>query len=252
MPTAQVHAKVLFTRFPGTPIAYLTIVERTSGSLIVLSAEEAALRGEEQVQLIEGHSYEYELEVESALAYHLRESSTIQPSRISPRLGRIEPGLATGLLPIVLESDDGKEVGRAHIEVRTNKLDYYRDYRLMLDLIAEKSIGLLLDIHAPAQVRLAPESDSDSPSLHERFAFIRHLLTSHEFRDAINLIVAMPHHRTEPETRTVAIIRTVDRQGISSGEFAGFTSRSRTHGRGRCLKSFATSMGNYDAFARLS
>ncbi len=199
------QTKLLISRPLGPQVATLRLVERTAGSLLVLSDDEAASRGEEPVQLVEGHSYEFELDVNPVTSYRLRESPAIQPSRISPYLGRVEPGLATGLLPIILESADGLEVGRTHVEVRTNKIDYHHDYRLMLDLIAERSIALLLDIHAPAQVRLTPDLENDIPRLHESFAFLRHLLTSREFREAMDLIIATPHHRTATEITPVKL-----------------------------------------------
>lgn len=191
----------------GVLLATLFIVERTPSSLFRLTDEDARERGEEPVQLVEGRSYEYELAVEPSYALRLRESVAVQPSRLSQSLGRIEPGLATGLLPIVLESETGEEVGRAAVEVRTSKLDYHHDYRIMLDYIAEMSVGLLLDINAHAQTRLNPDSDVDTPSLHQRFAFLNQLLTAREFRDAMNLIIATPHHRTATEIGHIATNR---------------------------------------------
>jgi predicted component of viral defense system (DUF524 family) len=209
MTSQQGRVPISISSLHGDWLATLCIVERTPASLFKISEYEAASRGEECVQLLEGRSYEYELDVAPTYAVRLRETAAIQPSRLSDRLGRIEPGLSTGLLPIILESESGDEVGHTAVEVRTNKLDYHRDYRFMLEYIAEKSIGLLLDINAPSQARLAPNSNIDTPSLHQRFAFLNQLLLSRDFRDAISAITAMPHHRTASEIRSVETNRGV-------------------------------------------
>ncbi len=189
----------------GQTVANLKLVERSPQTLLVLSDEEVSERGEEQVQLTEGFTYEFHLESKSIHRFRLRETSAIQPSRIANEIGRIEPGLATGLLPIILESVQGVEVGRTHVEVRTSKIDYHRDYRVMLDGIAEKCMGLLLDIHAPAQARLVSDPHSSLPSIHEKYAFIRALLSSREFRDAMQYIISDPHRRTISEETVVDI-----------------------------------------------
>lgn len=50
------QTKLLISRPLGPQVATLRLVERTAGSLLVLSDDEAASRGEETVQLVEGHS----------------------------------------------------------------------------------------------------------------------------------------------------------------------------------------------------
>ncbi len=105
----------------GWSLGSLNIVARTAGSLHYLSEEEASQRGEETVQLVEGYSYEFELDLKDPISHRLRETPAVQISRISSRVGRIEPGLATGLLPLVLENANGEEVARVQVEVRTAK-----------------------------------------------------------------------------------------------------------------------------------
>ncbi len=196
----------------GIELGSIRILARTPDSLFHLSDTEAIERGEEVIQLVEGRSYEFSLETETALPCQLRETQVVQPSHLASGIGRIEPGLATGLLPIILENEQLEEIARARVEVRTAKLDYHLDYRLMLDYIAKISINLLMDINAPSQIRMISDDSLDSTTLHERFAFLRHVLSSQPFQEAINRIVAMPHHRTEPE-KLISNIR----QGVRSG-----------------------------------
>jgi predicted component of viral defense system (DUF524 family) len=200
------------TTAQGQVAGSLRILARTPDSLFQLSEAEANGRGEEVLQLVEGRSYEFALQINSSSNYRLRETRVVQPSQLAIGIGRIEPGLATGLLPIVLENKQLEEVARGKVEVRSAKLNYHLDYRHMLDYIAEMSINLLMDIHAPSQIRMTSDENLNFTTLHERFAFLRHLLASQTFNDAINRVVSMPHHRAEL-TRLNANIR----QGLRPG-----------------------------------
>ncbi len=82
----------------------------------------------------------------------------------------------------------------------------------MLNSIADKSINLLMNVHAPSQIRLSSDDRIESKTLHERFAFLRYVLTTRDFRDAVDRVLAMPHHRSIPENLPVDI-----RRGIRPG-----------------------------------
>lgn len=210
LPDAVDATSVDFVDGRGQVVATLTIVSRVPGTLFVLSGFEARERDEEPVQLIEGVSYEYEV-ANMASGLRLRESSIVQPSRRHPAVGRIEPGLAVGLLPLVIEGVNGIPVGRAAVEVRSSKLDYHRDYRHMLDDLAEMAIGLLTDIRAPSVARLTVADAASAEIAHHQFAFLRATLESRSFRDAIARVTRLPHRQWTSHVDPIDI-RRVGRQ----------------------------------------
>ena len=194
----------------GGVVGHIVIYACQANSLYQLEQEIADEQGEFPTQLVESRIYEYSL-IDISSGLQLRESSVIQQSRITATTGRIEPGLQTGALPITLETTDGEAVGQAVLEVRSDKLNYQRDYRMMLASIADHCIDLLLDAQSPAQLMLAPSDSDDTPSLHQRVAFLRHLVSSSSFHEAINRITARPHQRMVSEPTEVPTHRGVQR-----------------------------------------
>jgi len=188
-------------------IAVLRIVN-TSGvkgsadSLILLDTKEAERWGEKQLQLLEGRIYEYELTGHPP-GSRLR-SGVFRVSQLSDRLverGSIFTGSNTGLLPVILESESGKKIAYAELEIRSSKLQYREQYRVMLDYIAAKATDLLMEIRAPAMVRLAPEPSRDATTVAQQFAFLRAVLGTPEFFDALDRILSIPHTTTIRDER---------------------------------------------------
>lgn len=200
-------ADLLLRGTTGQVFGTVRIVARSAMSLFLLSQEEASERGEEPVQLVEGRSYEYSLDAVSDANLRVQESQAVQPSRLVPGTGRIEPGLATGLLPIVISCSASDSPISLAVEVRSAKIDYHTDYRYMLDYIAERSIGLLLDMHAPSQTRVISDEHVSAGTLHERFAYLRHILGSQAFDESMRRILAMPHRLVEPSMARAPIHR---------------------------------------------
>lgn len=183
----------------GRTVGRVKLVDvRRSPSIHTIDELTAAERGEELTQITEGHSYEYELEeVPSGSA--LEATSIVQPSRLRERVGRLEPGMAAGLLALhLVDKATGTDIGVAILEVRTNKIDYHTHYRTMLSDLAETATALLLDIKAPSQTRLVADR-LDSSSAHEQFVVLRALLDRDELADAIARILEMPHRRWRSE-----------------------------------------------------
>ena len=179
----------------GHEVGRIRIVDRTGRRTVrTLEPADAIERGEERVQLTEGRSYEFQLEgVRDPL--RLEPSSVVQPSQIRRDTGRIETGVATGLLTLrLVDERSGLDVAAAGLEVRTSKIDYHAHYRRMLADISETSCALLLDIRAPSQTRLAT-SRRDPASLHEQFVILRSLLDRDELQDSISRILDLPHRR---------------------------------------------------------
>lgn len=193
-PHASEVASVSFRDTRNRTLATMTIIARSAETLFLLPEKEASDRNEEPAQIVEGFSYEYEVDglVDD---WRIRSSAVVQPSKRHPTLGRVEPGLAVGLLPLVIENSHGDPVARATVEVRTSKLDYHRDYRLMLDELADMVLGLLTDIRAPSMARLRLANNAATEVTHHQFAFLRATLDSRQFRDAVARVLGRPHRR---------------------------------------------------------
>lgn len=190
----------------GNTVASLELYPPASpaNALLRLGDAEAREAGEEPVQLMEGLRYEYAFVGPGAENLRLEEEfgkGAVEPSS-NPRLahcGGIATGLNTGQLALVARDAAGEITGRAALEIRSRKVTYRYDYRRMLEDITEQSVALLMELRAPTAMRVAPDPGRTPDTLHQRFAFLRGLLGSRQFRDALHRITTHPHRRWEPE-----------------------------------------------------
>lgn len=190
----------------GNPVASLELYppDNLANALVRLEDAEAREAGEEPVQLMEGLRYEYAFVGPGADNLRLEEEfgkGAVEPSGIKglAHCGSIATGLNTGRLALVARDAVREIVGRAALEVRSRKVTYRDDYRRMLEDITEQSVALLMELRAPAAMRVAPDPGRTPDTLHQRFAFLRGLLGSRQFRDALHRITTHPHRRWEPE-----------------------------------------------------
>jgi predicted component of viral defense system (DUF524 family) len=167
--------------------------------LLTVAAAQAQADGEGQVQLLEGVRYEFELsesEYRLALAQHYTDmQGIVLPSRAKGRqhCGVLNPGLATGRLPVVLTDANGAVLARADLEVRSRKLNYKADYQQMLEDITAHGVDLLQELKAPSLFNAEPDPGRDPATLAQRFAFVRGLLQSTGFDNALHRITTHPH-----------------------------------------------------------
>ncbi|MHB1185187.1 MAG: DUF2357 domain-containing protein [Desulfobulbia bacterium] len=190
----------------GHPVARLEVYppDNPVDALVRLGDAEAREAGEETVQLMEGLRYEYEFVGPGAENLRLEEEfgkSAVEPSS-NPRLahcGSIATGLNTGRLALVARNVAGHLAGRTAVEVRSRKVGYRDDYRRMLEDITEQCVALLMELRAPSAMRVAPDPGRTPDTLHQRFAFLRGLLGSRQFLDALHRIITQPHRCWKPE-----------------------------------------------------
>ncbi|MDO8319088.1 DUF2357 domain-containing protein [Rhodoferax sp.] len=181
--------------------------------LLTVAAAQAQADGEGQVQLLEGVRYEFELskpEFRLALAQHYADKQGIVlPSRVKNRqhCGVLNPGLATGRLPLVVTDASGALLARADLEVRSRKLNYKADYQQMLEDITLRSVDLLQELKAPALFNAEPDPGHDPATLAQRFAFVRGLLQSSGFDNALHRITTHPHQIWQHEAHERSINR---------------------------------------------
>lgn len=155
------------------------------------------------VQLLEGQEYHYEMVLETVEPH--RSVGTDRPEVFRPdpwpRLtGRIRPGLYTGTLPVNVLVD-GRRLGGFELEVRAGKLDYLSQYQWMLRDLADTFAEVIMRRFAPAQARFAFRFDGDAPTLYQRFAFLRSIMTGDTFEAAITQILSGPDREWREEEK---------------------------------------------------
>lgn len=180
--------------------------------LKIVDAAIARDAGEAQVQLLEGLRYEYALSDgwELGLAHQYTDTQGIVlQSKIANRghCGVLNPGLATGQLPLLARKVGSETAGTASLEVRSRKLDYKDDYQQMMGEIGTHCVDLLQDVRAPSLMNAVPEPGADSRTIGQQFAFVRALLRSHAFDNALHRIASRPHQIWQNEEREQPIAR---------------------------------------------
>lgn len=169
----------------------LYIEAKTSNS--ICDAEGSALENNEaRFQLIEGCYYDFEF---SDAAYTFREDSKqiVQPHKRNKHLGIISPNIFVGTLTLPI-SHNGfeKEDDTLELEVQSIKAGYRDDYRDMLELITEKCTDLLLQANSPVSHYFEVDYTKDPKTLYQKFAFIKSVIGTDEFAEAIHRIVTAP------------------------------------------------------------
>ena len=168
-------------------------------SIQLIPVSEARLHGEAPLQVLEGIRYEYELsdpshriEVESAWANN---SDVINQSKLSDRqhCGIFNPGLSTGTIRLIISRKDNEIVGFLDIEVRSRKLGYRSDYQEMLSDITNNCIELIQDWKSASKFNALPQVGKEANTIGQQFSFIRSLISSVNFEQALHQIITNPH-----------------------------------------------------------
>ncbi len=200
-PEGRVLATVeIFARVGNAP----TSLEQDP--LISLPVEEAALFGEERLQLRERERYQYRLTPAPGVVMDLALSARgTQPSEIDSPYGQegfIEPQdycRPAALIVVRRDDETQRPLATGAVEVRSAKLGYRDHYRGMLSFIARQSSALLMDCRAPTQVRLDILWRQNTRVLEQQLEFLRHTVESVQFGAAVNEILRNPHRRMEDE-----------------------------------------------------
>lgn len=160
--------------------------------------EDKPYAGESRYQLVEGCTYTYEFVGESSShrCQFERENEIVQFHRNTTSHaceGTLTTGIYVGHLTLnVVDVDTKEQVGHVGMEIRSIKSDYHHDYRLMLDEIAEYYTDLVLQQGSPVTQQLEIDQNSSSQTLYQRFSFVRSLIDSEAFSDAIHKIISNP------------------------------------------------------------
>lgn len=179
--------------------------------ILILQAADAATYGESSVQLLESVRYEYTLSdpnLRIVVDGTWGENSEILiPSRRigNAHSGIINTGLYTGSLKLNAVTTQGEICGYCILEIRSRKLTYRSDYQQMLNDITNQCIGLLQDWQSATNFHATPDISADAESLAQQFSFIRALLNSESFDQALHQIISNPHQNWGKEIRSISI-----------------------------------------------
>lgn len=174
--------------FDGTE-AKIWLSPEKEAKLEVISLAEAREHCEAEIQLVEGRAYEYRL-----AGYRLWGShGIVNPSQLEPSIGRLTPGNNVGTISLnILPLDSQEPCGVLKLEVQSVKVDYRKHYREMLGDIADRCNELLLRANTPVSQMIEPVFSGNAKTLYQRFAFLKSILESQEFSDAVQKIISSP------------------------------------------------------------
>ena len=154
--------------------------------------ENASDHNEARYQLVEGCLYDFQISDPQYVLGDVGEN-IVQPHKRTPNLGTIAPNIFVGTLSIpLLEKETLQECTKIDLEVQSVKSGYRDDYRDMLELITEKCTDLLLRANSPVSQHFEIDYTRDGQSLYQKFAFIKSVIATEEFSEAVHRIVTAP------------------------------------------------------------
>ena len=168
--------------------------------------------GESRWQLVEGEEYEYEF---SDNNYCFKEHELVRPSKSNPSRGLIRTGIYVGCLTLNVTNNSGFET-EVNFEVRSVKMDYRTDYKTMLHDITSHFTDLVMLQGAPVTQRFEVDPNENSNTLYQQFAFMKSLVDSEEFEEALNKILYNPIHKWTGTTvvKDICSVKRLGRQEL--------------------------------------
>ena len=167
----------------------LTVIVYPQSSNARIFEENDLSSGESRWQLVEGEEYEYEF---TPNGYSFKEHELVCPSKSNASRGLIKTGVYVGCLTLKVVDAAKNEIGEVEFEVRSVKVDYRTDYKTMLHDITRHFTELVMMQGAPVTQRFEVNPNEDSRTLYQQFAFMKSLIESEEFEDALNKILYNP------------------------------------------------------------
>lgn len=174
----------------------LQVFPQSSNAKVFEDSEPYA--GESKYQLVEGCTYTYEF-VDPNQHYDYQFEKQDEIVRYHPNTdshgseGTFTTGIYVGHLTLDVKCINTHEyVGKVSMEIQSTKSDYRSDYRIMLDEIAEYYTDLILQQGSPVTQHLEIDRNSDSKTLYQRFSFVRSIIESDSFSEAIHKIISNP------------------------------------------------------------
>lgn len=191
-----------------------------SSNAILFEEEDAVDYGESRWQLQEGCTYEYELISNSERTYQFTREDDIVRFSHSPRhpnAGTLKTGIYVGYLSLAIrdtELDD--EIAKVGLEIKSVKAEYRTDYRKMLEDITAYYTDLVLMQGSPVTQKLEIDNDTPQQTLYQRYAFVRSIVESSAFQEAIHKIISNPVRKWEETIveRNVCNVKRLSRRNM--------------------------------------
>jgi len=194
---------------------YLEIAGKEN-TFFEISEEEVSEFGEAKFQIKEGCRYEYKF---SNKEYKFKISNgnpVLSPSSFGSHRGVLNPNIYVGTLSLPVVDKDGNEVDTVKLEVRSVKETYREEYKLMLEHITDRCTDLIMQMDAPINQYFETDFNVKSQTLYQRFSFVKSLIDSKEFEEAVQEIVANPTTawQDEPELTDIRSVRKFNKKSI--------------------------------------
>lgn len=158
-------------------------------NLFKIDEREAFEYGEAVYQILEGCSYEF------SLPERFRFSDIpgiIKTSRLNPCSGRLTPGNFVGTLKLDIINESEGSKSQLLLEVQSIKTTYRSDYRYMLEYITNACIDLIMQHTSPVSQTYTADYSKNSKTIYQRFAFVKSIIDSEEFNQAVHRIITNP------------------------------------------------------------
>ncbi len=192
----------------------------SSSNALLFEEDDAVDYGESRWQLQEGCTYEYELVTDNRRTYQFMNEDEIVRFSHSPRLpnaGTLKTGIYVGSLSLTIRDVNlDCEVAKVGVEIKSVKAEYRTDYRKMLEDITAYYTDLVLMQGSPVTQKLEIDNDTPQQTLYQRFAFVRSIVESIAFQEAIHKITANPVRKWEETIveRNVSNVKRLSRRNM--------------------------------------
>lgn len=201
-------------------IVKLFIYPQTSNAKLFEDNEQ--LYGKAKYQLVEGNTYVYEFSDPNGLTSlqfsKEDEIVTFHPNRKTHKSeGTFKTGIHVGQLSlIIIDKNTDEEYSKLRLEIQSTKVDYDKDYQLMLDEIAEYYTDLVLQQGSPVTQHLEVDENCSPETLYQRFSFVHSIIDSEAFSEAIHKIITSPIRKWTDANiqRDITAIRRLSRKNI--------------------------------------
>lgn len=214
------QAERLEIQITGTFGEVKLCVYPASGNAVLFEEEDAVDYGESRWQLQEGCSYEYELVSDNGHIYQFMAEDEIVRFSHSPRhpnAGMLKTGTYVGSLTLAIRDvAQDCEIAQVSMEIKSVKAEYRTDYRKMLEDITVYYTDLVLMQGSPVTQKLEIDNDTPQQTLYQRYAFVRSIVESAAFQEAIHKIIASPVRKWEETVveRNVSNVKRLSRRNM--------------------------------------
>ena len=189
----------------------LVIYPEQNSRAYQIQEAEAAIYNESPYQLLEGHTYEFELEGDHKENYTLQATTQgiVLPSKRHAYRGRITPSIYVGRLKLEVVHPSTHQKAAVSLEVIATKFNldedksYRENYRQMLEDITDKCTDLMMQINTPVTQHVTIDYHTEPKTIYQRFCFVKSFLDTADFEEAILRIISNPS--TTWNTKTTAI-----------------------------------------------